>query len=607
MRERKYRRRIPVTDDRYPPIADYGFIADCHSAALVSRCGSIDWCCMPRFDSSSCFGRLIGWDRDGHCSVTAEGLEESPERRYVDGSLVLETTLRTGEGEARLRDCFTMREGGARDPRRQLLRVFDGVRGTVRLRVEVVPRFDYGEVRPWIRREARGLFSAIGGDDGLLVWTDGSIEPGDDHDLQVELELREGERARVSIAYAAPDEIDDFDPQPLEPAELDERLDYTLEWWRRWEASAHGEVDGAIRSAAVLRGLQHAATGAIAAAATTSLPERIGGVRNWDYRYSWIRDSAFSARSLAELGFSSEADHFRRFAQRSSAGNVEDLQVFYGIGGERRLDESELDLEGYRGSRPVRVGNGARDQLQLDAYGELIGVTWRWHKRGHSPDDDTWRFVLELVDAAAERWREPDCGIWEWRGDPLHFVHSKVMCWSALDRGLKLAEECDRDGPLDRWREARDEIREAVESEGYDAERGTFVQAFGSRRMDAALLLLPSHDFVAYDDERMVRTVDAVREELGDNGLLRRYRQDDGLGGDEGAFLACSFWLAECLVKQGRPEEAREAFDRALETGNDLGLFAEECDPGTGQLLGNFPQALTHLSHISAAVALSST
>jgi GH15 family glucan-1,4-alpha-glucosidase len=597
---------MPVTQDRYPPIGDYGFIADCHSAALVSRGGSIDWCCMPRVDSSSCFARLLDWDRGGHCSVEVDDLEDTS-RQYLEGSLVLETTFRAKDAEARVTDCFTMREGGARDPHRQLLRVFDGVRGETRFRVALVPRFDYGDVRPWIRKEGTSLFSAIGGDDGLLVWTDGdSIEPGEDHDLAVELTVREGQRLRLSIAYMAPDELDACDLEPLDPEELDHRLDYTLDWWRSWEDSSNGEAPDAVRSAAVLRGLQHAATGAIAAAATTSLPERIGGPRNWDYRYSWIRDSAFSARTLAELGFEAEADHFRRFAQRSAAGNVEDLQVFYGIGGERRLDETDLDLDGYRGSRPVRVGNGARDQLQLDAYGELVGVTWRWHKRGHSPDDDTWRFVRELVDAAAERWREPDCGIWEWRGDPLHFVHSKVMCWSAVDRGLKLADECELDAPRKRWRSALDEIRDAVESEGYDSERGTFVQAFGSKELDSALLLIPSHDFVAYDDERMIRTADAVREELGESGLLMRYREDDGLGG-EGAFLACSFWLVECLAKQGRHDEAREAFDRALETRNDLGLFSEEYDPEKGELLGNFPQALTHLSHISAAVALSST
>ena len=310
-------------------------------------------------------------------------------------------------------------------------------------------------------------------------------------------------------------------------------------------------------------------------------------------------------RSLAELGFVKEADRFRRFAQRSAAGSVEDLQVFYGIGGERRLDETELALDGYRGSRPVRVGNGARGQLQLDAYGELVGTVWRWHRRGHSPDADTWRFVTSIVDATAERWCEPDAGIWEWRGDPLHFVHSKAMCWAALDRGLRLAEECSLDAPTQRWRDAREAVRAAVERDGYDDDRGVFVQSFGRREMDAALLLLPSIDFVAYDDERMVRTVDAVRDELCDDGLVRRYRNHDGLEGEEGAFLACSFWLAECLAHQDRQDEACAVFERALAAGNDLGLFSEELDPRSGELLGNFPQALTHLAHIAAALALS--
>jgi GH15 family glucan-1,4-alpha-glucosidase len=340
------------------------------------------------------------------------------------------------------------------------------------------------------------------------------------------------------------------------------------------------------------------------AAATTSLPETEGGERNWDYRYAWIRDSTFAARCLADLGHDAEADRFRRFIERSAAGHVEDLRIAYGVGGERRLTESEVDLEGYRGARPVRIGNGASEQTQLDALGMLVDLTWRWHRRGHSPDDDHWRFIVDVVDRAAEVWREPDAGLWEWRKEPKHFVHSKVMCWTALERGLQLAQECLRKAPERRWARARDEIRAAVEREGFDRKRGAFVQAFGEKRADGALLLLPLVDFVAFDDPRMVATVDFVRDELTWNGLIRRYDADDGLPGREGAFLACSFWLAECLAHQGRHQEAREAFDAALATASELGIFSEEHDPDRDEACGNVPQALTHLAHISAALAL---
>ena len=316
-----------------------------------------------------------------------------------------------------------------------------------------------------------------------------------------------------------------------------------------------------------------------------------------------------SGRSLADIGCRSEADAFRSFIERSSAGGAKDLQIMYGVGGERRLVEAYLDhLEGYRGARPVRVGNAASNQLQLDVHGELVEQTWRWHQRGRSPDDDYWRFLLGIIETAAERWREPDRGLWEMRGEPRHFVHSKVMCWAALDRGVRLAEECLRKAPVKRWGKIRDEIREAIESEGYDEDRGVFVRSFGSKELDAALLLVPSFEFISYDDERMVRTVDTVREELDAGGLLLRYRPSKGteghLEGKEGAFLPCSFWLAECLARKGRIEDAREVFDRTVSTGNKLALFSEEYDPQSDQALGNFPQALTHLSHITAAVAL---
>jgi GH15 family glucan-1,4-alpha-glucosidase len=581
-------------------------IADCHTAALISRAGSIDWCCMPRYESGSYFGRLLGWDRGGYCSIQPRG-QFTWFRQYVDGTLVLETTFRTGGGEVRLTDCFAMRRGGRANPQREILRVLEGIRGRVDMQVEVEPRFDYGEVRPWVRKRGINLFTAIGGNDGLVMFCSHEIEQVDRHGLQGRMAVQAGEKVYLSLQYGKPEDIDGHvEPPVLE--EMEKRVQDTVKWWRRW--SGRGRLDSAdgpaaIHSAIVLKGLTNAPTGAMIAAATTSLPEAIGGGRNWDYRYSWIRDSAFALRSLGELGFDAEADGFRRFVERSAAGNEEDLQIVFGPGGERRLVEVELsELEGYRRSSPVRAGNSAFKQDQHDVYGELLGLSWRWHERGRSPDDDYWRFLVDLVEAAAKVWRRKDPGLWEIRANPDHFVHSKVMCWAALDLGIRLAKDSSRRAPTRRWAQTRDEIRRAVETRGYDKRRGLFVRAFGDKAMDAALLLLPNVGFVDWNDDRMVRTTDAVWEELGEDDLIWRHRSPDGLEGEEGAFVACSFWLAECLARQGRVEEARRIFDRAVSTANDVGLFAEEFDPTRRIMLGNFPQGLTHLSHIAAAVAL---
>ncbi len=595
--------------EKYPPIADYGLISDCQTCALVSGTGSIDWLCLPRFDAGSTFGRILDWERGGHFSIQPAGGHDSAKahRDYLPDTLVLQTTFRVEGGEAKLIDLLTVsREGPTERPPR-ILRIVEGVRGSVEFELDLVPRFDYGELEAWIQHQGRGIFTAIGGDDGLLISSDADLE-GERHRLRSSFVVRPGDRVRTALTFVDPAELQNTDPDPPSGEELDNSLEDTTAYWREWTKSLAMEgpdAPSAIRSAIVLKGLTYHHSGALVAAATTSLPETEGGERNWDYRYSWIRDSALAVTCLADLGADDEVDACRRFMERSAAGNAEEIQILYGVGGERRLDELELDLEGYRGAHPVRVGNGAAGQLQLDAPGQLVQQSWLWYERGHEPDDDYWRFVVDLADLAAERWREPDRGIWEWREDPLHFTHSKVLCWVALDRALELAKQCMRKAPERRWRKARDEIRRAVERRGYDRERGCFVRAFDDPGLDGALLRLPAIGFIEYEDERMIRTVDAIREELDWDGLIKRYDVDDGLPGQEGAFLACSFWLVEVLARQSRTDEAREVFDRAMQTANGLGLFSEEYHPDLGEMRGNFPQALTHLSHIEAAMALS--
>ncbi len=615
--------------DRQPPrIGDYALIGDCRTAALVSREGSIDWCCLPRFDSGSAFGRLLDCERGGYCAIAPTAAEVDHEdghsayrRRYLGDSLVLETSFRGRHGTARLLDCFAMPAGdpdgsadGARAiparraDRPRVLRVVEGVQGEMELELCVAPRFDYGEVRPWIRRFDDTLDCAIGGNDALIIFCEAGIEQSVPHELHSTFTILAGQRLRIVLEYSRPELVGNPPPHP-QAHEIDAQLERTQSWWEEWAHAIPVEhpVDcGLRRSALTLKALTYAPTGAIVAAPTTSLPEVPGGERNWDYRFAWVRDSSFSSRAFAEVGCDAEADAFRAFIMRSAAGHADELQVLYGVGGERRVGgQQQLKLAGYRASSPVCAGNGAAGQTQLDAYGEIVNLTWRWHRRGHSPDDDDWRFLVSLIEKAAERWTEPDCGIWEWAGEPEHFVHSKVICWSALDRGIRLSQECMRRAPVRRWRRVRDEIREAVEQRGYDQARGVFVQVFDRPELDAALLLLPTVEFVDWTDERMLRTVAAIQEELGaGDGLLYRYRRADGLPGDEGAFLTCSFWLVESLAATGDAAGARAVFDRASARATDLGLFSEEIDPRSDELLGNFPQGLTHLAHISAALAV---
>ncbi len=594
--------------DAYPPIADYAYIADCHSAALISRSGSMDWCCMPRIDSGSCFGRILDWKNGGYCQISPDAPCDVS-RSYLKDTLVLETTFRREDGEARLLDLFTMRKGGEHHPHQQILRIIEGIKGRMEFKVDMDPRFDYGAVRPWIRQRKDHSYILIGGPYGLFVSFDFRLEMKHRHRLTGSCAVEAGDRRHLSILYRKPEDLDEDLVSPPDIEELDRRLDETLTWWRNW--TSKGDMSEmpykthARRSAIVLKGLTNAPTGAIAAAATTSLPEAPGGGRNWDYRFSWIRDSTFTVQALGQLGYESEADGFRRFVERSAAGSAKEIQILFGVGGERRLKETEIeDLEGYGGAGPVRVGNAAEGQIQLDVYGELLELSRRWYERGNTPDDDYWEFLVELVDAVTKKWRDPDQGIWEMRGEPRHFVHSKAMCWVAMDCGIKLARALDRKAPVDQWEKTRADILKAVEENGYDSRRGVFVQAFDRPEMDASLLLLPIMGFVDHKDERMIRTTDAVREDLEEAGLLRRYApSDDGLAGKEGVFLAASFWLAECLARQGRLAEAHTVFQKALSTGNDLYLFSEEYDTDTEEMLGNFPQALTHLSLITAIVA----
>ncbi len=529
-------------------------------------------------------------------------------REYLPNTLILATTFSSRSGEVRLLDFFAMREGGRVHPRRELVRIIEGVRGRMRIGVRIVPRFDFGEVRPWIYPDGPSAFVAAGGNTGILVYGDVALERDDAHSLYAEIDVRKGDRLHVALQFVPPQELHMASAKAEDRDHLAAHYEETLRWWRDWASKLvypESAGTGVVRSAIVLKALTYAPTGAIIAAPTTSLPEQSGGPRNWDYRFSWIRDSIFTVHALSELGLEAEADGFRRFIQRSSAGNAADLQVLYAVDGRRRMVEIELDgLEGWRGSRPVRIGNGAACQYQADMYGLVLELSWRWSERGKPQEPEYWTFLQGIVEAAVSKWHLPDRGIWEVRSRPRHFVHSKVMCWAAVNRGIALAERYSLPAPLRRWRRVRREIRSAIESRGVDRTRGNFVGSFGSTDLDAALLLLPSVEFVPYDDERMVRTTDAIYRELREDGLILRYRTQDGLPQGEGVFLPCTFWLAECLAHQGREREAREMFERASACANDLGLLAEEFDVGAGELLGNFPQGLTHLAHISAALAL---
>lgn len=596
-------------DTPYPPIGDYALISDCHCSALVSRRGSVDWCCMPRVDSDSCFGRLLDWNDGGYCLIAPEEDGSAMARRYLQGTMVLETHFKTGQGEVRLYDFFVMDPAAPEQTRYNLVRLVEGVAGEVRMCVEVRSRFDYGEILPAMRCHENNTYSATGSNKGLILHADRPLDVIDNHDLQGCFTIRAGERVRLIVHFEPPELIESaLKHRILDNVDADGGLQRTCAWWNEWSGRMHWPYqfdEQSMRSAIVLKALTYRRTGAIVAAPTTSLPEWIGGTRNWDYRFSWVRDSVFTLRALYRLGCFDEADSFLRFIQRSCAGSATQLQIMYGVDGKRRLTEIEIGwLEGYRGSQPVRIGNCAAKQNQLDVYGEVMELAWEWREGGREIDVHYWDFLVDVVETVNAEWQKQDYGIWEFRGGPLHYVHSKAMCWSAMNYGVMLAERDQRDAPVERWKQIRESIRDAIEKEGYDAKRGVFVQAFDNEYLDAALLLLPRIGFVRYDDPRMVRTTDAIRRDLDRKGLLARYNSPDGLPGNEGVFLPCTFWLAGCLALQGRIDLAWQYYHRARDCANDVGLLPEEFSVEKGEMLGNFPQGLTHVSQIMARLAL---
>ncbi|RDI74418.1 Glucoamylase/glycosyl hydrolase-related protein [Gaiella occulta] len=592
----------------YPPIADYALLADCHASALVSRDGSVDWCAFQRFDARPVFSRLLDWGRGGYFRIAPHGTYAAS-RRYLPGTNVLETRFETAGGVLTVTDVLPVTERPGH-PDHQLIRVVRCLSGSVHVAVEFEPRFDYGLTRPRLEIREDGLAFVYGGADALVLQCELALEHTDLSSCCAGTLLEEGEQAFVVLTYSLPHEVR---VERLDLAGACARVDATVAFWERW--SERIEYDGpyreeVLRSALVLKALTNAPTGAIAAAPTTSLPEEIGGERNWDYRYSWLRDSALALDALFALGYDEEAHAYMAWLRRTTAGRAEDLQIMYGLGGERFLPEVELtQLEGYRGSKPVRIGNAAAGQFQLDVYGELLDTACRYAERGGAVDDVFWQFLTEVGGEVSARWRLPDQGIWEIRGEPRHFTYSKVMAWVAFDRLVRIAEIGGRDGPLDTWRAERDAIRALVEAEGVDEATGAFTQSFGSPALDASNLMIPIVGFVPWDDPRARATFERISSELSRDGFVYRYVTDgvDGLSGGEATFAICSFWLVECLARAGEVERARELFERLLGFANDVGLLAEEIDPASGALLGNFPQAFSHLGLIQAAIALAQT
>lgn len=597
------------------PIEDYAVIGDTGSVALVGLDGSIDWLCAPRFDSPAVFAALLGDPSHGRWQLAPAETPTKVTRRYVDDTLVLETEFTTSSGTVVVRDGMPIRDGGP-----SIARVVEGRAGTVAMQMELVVRFDYGSIVPWVRRvtprpSERGgsLFggTAIGGGDGLVLRA--GVEP-EGHDLTTvaSFDVREGERVPFTLSW--------FASYAATPEAFDAiaALDECESWWREWSAGCtyRGRWrDEVLRSLITLKALTYAPTGGIVAAPTTSLPEWLGGVRNWDYRFTWLRDATFTLNALLDNGFADEATRWSEWLRRAIAGSPDKLQIMYAVDGGRRLTELELDwLPGYENSSPVRIGNEASGQFQLDVYGEVLDMLFHSLEcLGHHLGRDSWDLARFLVEHVAKVWADPDDGIWEVRGPRRHFVHSKVMAWVAVDRWVKLCEMARPEEDLDHWRSLRDTMHRQICDQGYNADVGSFTQYYGSTELDASLLMLMLVGFLPPDDPRMVATVEAVQRELVVDGFVKRYRTDvapvgatvDGLPPGEGAFLLTTFWLVDNLVLLGRVDEATEIFERLLALRNDVGLLSEEYDVAAGRMLGNFPQAFSHIGVVLSAHNLS--
>ncbi|MFF1381966.1 glycoside hydrolase family 15 protein [Arthrobacter sp. NPDC058288] len=579
-------------------IEDYAVVGDLHTAALISTEGSIDWLCLPRFDSPACFNALLDTPKAGRWLLAPAGAGDCTRRHYRKGTLILETEWETPSGKVKVIDFMPPRDSVA-----DIVRIVVGVHGSVRMRGELALRFDYGHIVPWVRHDEHGIH-AIAGPDAAYLVTNAPLR-GERMKTVSDFTVHAGERVPFVLTWT-PSHLNR--PRAIDPEAY---LESTESFWREWSARCKitGPYREAIqRSLITLKALTYAPTGGIVAAVTTSLPEQLGGPRNWDYRYCWLRDATLTLQALLAAGYTEEAASWRDWLLRAVAGDPADLQIMYGIHGERRLPEMELPwLAGYEKSAPVRIGNGAAGQLQLDVWGEVLDCLALTRHSLLKHTDEAWDVQIALMEHLEGAWQRPDNGLWEMRGPRRHFTHSKVMAWVAADRMVKGVRDFGLVGPADRWEALRDTIHAEVMAKGFDAERNTFVQSYGRPELDASLLLIPRVGFLPPDDPRVAGTIDAVQRELTHDGFVLRYRpadSDDGLPGDEGVFLACSFWLVEALIGVGRRREARELFERLLALRNDVGLLSEEWGVEAGRQLGNTPQAFSHFALVMSALEL---